>query len=67
LRRQKKSDGASAAGDQTARVTFPERKHRVQTFFLLTVPFSLTLTVWIFAFHLRLVCLLEWETLLPET
>jgi preprotein translocase subunit SecE len=58
---------AYAVSDQTARVTFPERKHLVQTFFLLTVPFSLTLTVWMFAFHFRLVCLLEWETLLPET
>jgi preprotein translocase subunit SecE len=57
---------AHAIGNQTARVTFPERKHRVQTFFLVTVPFSLTLTVWIFAFHFRLVWRLEWETLLPE-
>jgi hypothetical protein len=36
---------AHAIGDQMARVTLPERKHRVQTFFLVTVPFSLTLTV----------------------
>jgi hypothetical protein len=36
---------AHAAYGQTARVTFPERKHLVQTFFLVTVPLSFTLTV----------------------
>jgi hypothetical protein len=50
-----------------ALVTLPERMHLVQTFALLTVPLSLTLTVWIFAFHFLLVCLFEWDTLLPET
>jgi hypothetical protein len=50
-----------------ARVTFPERRHSVQTFRFVTVPFSLTLTVWMFAFHFRFVCLLECETLLPDT
>jgi preprotein translocase subunit SecE len=49
-----------------ARVTFPERRQPVQTFRFVTVPFSFTLTVWIFAFHFRLVCLLECETLLPD-
>lgn len=39
----------------------------VQTFFLTTVPFSSTLTLWMLAFHFLLVCLLEWETLLPDT
>lgn len=50
-----------------ALVTLPERMHLVQTFFLRTVPFSSTFTVWILAFHFLFVCLLEWLTLLPET
>jgi hypothetical protein len=59
---------AYAIRTQLARVTFfPERRHPVQTFRFVTVPFSSTLTVWIFAFHFRLVCLLECETLLPDT
>jgi hypothetical protein len=50
-----------------ALVTLPERMQLVQTFFLTTVPFSSTLTLWMLAFHFLLVCLLEWETLLPDT
>lgn len=55
------------ACSQMARVTFPERMHLVHTFALLILPSSLILTVWILAFHFLFECLLEWETLLPET
>jgi hypothetical protein len=40
--------------------------HLVHTFMRLTPPFSRTLTVWMFAFHFLLVCLVEWDTVLPE-
>ena len=50
-----------------ARLILLDLMHLVHTLALLTVPLSLILTDWIFAFHFLLVCLLEWETVLPET
>jgi hypothetical protein len=44
----------------------PARKHFVQTLMCFTVPPSLTLTDWMFTFHLRRVWRLEWETLFPD-
>jgi hypothetical protein len=50
-----------------ARFTLSDLKQRTHTFALLTVPPSTILTDWMFAFHFRRVCLLEWDTLFPET
>lgn len=54
-------------GPYTALVILLDLMHLVQTLALLTLPFSTILTVWIFAFHFLLLCLLEWLTWLPET
>ena len=50
-----------------ARLILLDLMHLVHTLALLTVPLSLILTVWMFAFHFLLVCLFEWDTLFPET
>lgn len=51
---------------QTARVTFPERRQRVQTYTLLGEPFTTALTRLMFAFHVLLERLCECDTLIPK-
>ena len=46
--------------------TLPDLKQRVQTCILLEAPFTLHFTLLTFAFHIVLVFLLEWLTLLPK-
>ncbi len=53
--------------NQTERCTSPERRQRVHTYFLATVPFSITFTLCTLGAHFLFVLLLEWETLFPET
>ena len=47
---------------QTALVTLPERKHRVQTYTWRGVPFTIALTRFTLGFQGRLDRLWEWET-----
>ena len=51
---------------QTARVTFPERRHRVQTYTWRGVPFTIAFTRFTLGFQARLERLWEWETLMPK-
>ena len=52
---------------QTARVTFPERKQRVQTLTDFGVPFTIALTFLTLGFHVLFDLLCEWLTLIPNT
>ena len=52
--------------DQTERVTFPERKQRVQTYTDFGVPFTIARTFLTFAFHVLFDLLCEWLTLIPK-
>ena len=47
---------------QTALVTLPERRHRVQTYTWRGVPSTIALTRLTLGFHARLERLWEWET-----
>ena len=52
--------------DQTARVTLPERKQRVQAYTRLGVPLTTALTRLMLGFQVRLERLWEWDTLMPK-
>ena len=52
--------------DQIARVTLPERRHRVQTYTWRGVPLTTALTRFTLGFQGRLERLWEWETLMPK-
>ena len=47
-------------------VILPERRQRVQTFFLFTSPFSMTRILWIFGCHMRRLLLWAWLMVLPK-
>lgn len=49
-----------------ARSTAPERKHPVHTGIFFVPPFTFTLTDLILGFHILLLLLCEWLTLLPK-
>lgn len=52
--------------DQTARVTLPERRQRVQAYTRLGDPSTIALTRLTFGFQVLLERLWEWETLIPK-
>ena len=52
--------------NQTARVTFPERRQRVQTFTDFVFPFTTALTFLMFGFQVLFDLLCEWLTLIPK-
>jgi len=52
--------------NQTALVTLPERRQRVQAYTLLGVPFTTALTLLTLGFHVLFERLCEWETLMPN-
>ena len=56
----------SACLYQTARVTLPERRHRVQTYTWRGVPSTIAFTRLTLGFHVRLDRLWEWDTLIPK-
>ena len=51
---------------QIARVTFPERRHLVQTVIRRGLPSTIALTFWRFGYQRRLVLSSEWLTLFPD-
>ena len=53
-------------GDQTAFLTSPERRQRVQTRMRLWLPSTIARTVWILGLKTLRVLLLAWLTLFPE-
>ena len=52
--------------NQTARVTFPERRQRVQTLTDFVFPFTTALTFLMLAFQVLFDLLCEWLTLIPK-
>ena len=52
--------------NHTARVTLPERRHLVQTYTWVGVPFTIAFTRFTLGFQVRLERRWEWETLIPN-
>ena len=61
-----KEPARSRAICQIARVTFPERRHLVQTVIRRGLPSTIALTFWRFGYQRRLVLSSEWLTLFPD-
>ena len=67
--RPERSDPVRSKGKalaQTARVTLPERRQRVQAYTRLGDPSTIALTRLTLGFHVLLERLWEWETLIPK-
>jgi hypothetical protein len=67
---QEKNRGTNSSArfikNQTARVTFPERKQRVQTLTDFVFPLTTALTFLMLAFQVLFDLLCEWLTLIPK-